>query len=349
MILFQKIHALFHILRAGVFGKAPARQEELNMNNDGSWKVFFANPSRYADAINGFGCKGQQVVSADDLQDVDTEAWGIRVPKFVHHLSRDKAWHKSKHRDMVQKTAFGVNFAIIGLENQDTIDYSLPLRNMEYDVAEYEKQAAKIRRKVRENPKGLKAGEYLYGFLQDSKLSPVLTFILYSGIEKWNGPTCLHDMLDFTDIPESIRELIPNYKIVVIPIRELEDTSIFKTDLRYVLEFMKCAEDKHKLKNLIENNAYFESMEEDAYDVVANYADITERVAMKEYSMEGGKVNMCKGLRDWLADEVAEGKAEGKAEGIVKTARKYHAKDEEIIEQLMEELGVDEETAKQYL
>lgn len=112
-----------------------------------------------------------------------------------------------------------------------------------------------------------------------------------------------------------------------------------------MLEFMKCAEDKAKLKQLIENNTYFESMEEDAYDVVANYANITESVAMKEYSMEGGKVNMCKGLRDWLADEVAE----GKAEGIVKTARRYHAKDSEIIEQLMEELNMDEETAKRYL
>lgn len=152
------------------------------MNSDGSWKVFFSDPSRYADAINGFGCKGQQIVSADDLQEVDTEAWGLKVPRFVHHFSRDKAWHKSKYRDMIRKTAFGLNFMIIGLESQDTIDYSLPLRNMEYDVAEYEKQAARIRKKVRKNPKGLEVGEYLYGFLKDSKLSPVLTFILYSGV-----------------------------------------------------------------------------------------------------------------------------------------------------------------------
>lgn len=212
---------------------------------------------------------------------------------------------------------------------------------MEYDVAEYEKQAAKIRKKVRKNAEGLTAGEYLYGFLKDSKLFPVLTFILYSGVDEWTGPTCLHDMLDFTDIPETLRELIPNYKIIVISIREWEDTSIFKTDLRYVLDFMKCAEDKEKLKELIENNAYFESMEEDAYDVVANYANITESVTMKEYLMEGGKVNMCKGLRDWLTEE--------KAEGIVKTARKYHATDEEIMKQLMEELGIDYEVAKQYL
>lgn len=318
------------------------------MNSDGSWKGYFDDPSRYADAINGFGCKGQQVVAADDLQEVDTQVWGIKIPRFVHHFSKDKAWHKTKYRDMARKAAFGVNFAIIGLENQETIDYSLPLRNMEYDVAEYEKQAAKIRKSVRKNPEGLTAGEYLYGFLKDSKLFPALTFILYSGVEKWSGPTCLHDMLDFTDIPETLRELIPNYKIIVIPIREWEDTSIFKTDLRYVLDFMKCAEDKEKLKELIENNAYFESMEEDAYDVVANYANITESVAMKEYSMEGGKVNMCKGLRDWLEDEVTQGKAEqlktivrkklNKGDSVEKIADDL-VEDISTIQQIVNELG----------
>lgn len=41
-----------------------------------------------------------------------------------------------------------MNFAIIGIENQEMFDYSIPLRNMSYDVGGYEKQAAKIRRAV---------------------------------------------------------------------------------------------------------------------------------------------------------------------------------------------------------
>lgn len=35
---------------------------------------------------------------------------------------------------------------------------------MIYDVAEYEKQARQIRKKIRKNSQGLKSGEYLYGF-----------------------------------------------------------------------------------------------------------------------------------------------------------------------------------------
>ncbi|MBQ8802743.1 MAG: hypothetical protein IJZ53_03780 [Tyzzerella sp.] len=68
---------------------------------------------------------------------------------------------------------------IVGIEAQETIDYLIPLRNMEYDVGEYRKQAAKIRQEVKKNPKGLEAGEYMYGFRKDSKLYPVTTFILY--------------------------------------------------------------------------------------------------------------------------------------------------------------------------
>ena len=51
-----------------------------------------------------------------------------------------------------------------------------------------------------------------------------MTFVLYSGVEKWEGPTCLHDMLDFTEIPVLIQKMIPDYKINVISIREIQDT-----------------------------------------------------------------------------------------------------------------------------
>ncbi len=57
-------------------------------------------------------------------------------------------------------------------------------------------------------------------------------------------------------------------------------------------------------------------------------------------------------FQELLKDEHAEGKEEGRMEVIkilVKNARKYHASDEEIIEQLMTELSVDKAKAKEYL
>lgn len=48
------------------------------------------------------------------------------------------------------KAVMGVNFAIIGIENQDEIDYELPVRIMEYDVTRYRQQIAAINKAVRE-------------------------------------------------------------------------------------------------------------------------------------------------------------------------------------------------------
>ena len=223
---------------------------EKDKDKDMGWKVYFSDNERYADIINGIGCGGQQLVKETDLSEDDSQAG-------------------KKARDLFRRTALGMNFAIIGIENQETIDYSLPLRNMTYDVWKYERQAAVIRKEVRKNPAELSAGEYMYGFCKESKLHPVITFVLYSGKEAWDGSTSLHEMLDFTDIPESLREMTPDYKINVIEIRKLEHTEVFKTDVRQVFDFIRYSEDKVALQKLVESDAYYHSMEEDAYDVVA--------------------------------------------------------------------------------
>ena len=264
------------------------------MKKDGSWKDFFEDPARFADAINGFGCNGEQVVREEDIQEVDTQIRRLKIPRFVNSMAARRVVESSKSRDMLRKVALGVNYLIIGMEPQEEIDYSLPLRNMLYDVAEYEKQAAKIRKQVRKEYQGLTPGEYLYGFKSDSKLLPVVTFVLYSGEKEWLGPTCLHDMLEFADIPANLRSLIPNYKINIISIRDIEDTSVFKTDLRYVLEFLRNAKDKDKLKELVEHEPYYKSMDEDAYDVVVNYANVKKLIEVKdEYKDVEGRMNMC--------------------------------------------------------
>ena len=138
--------------------------EGMHMKKDVGWKSFFEDNHRYADVINGVGCNGKQFVKDTDLQEVETVV-------------------KGKARDLLRRTAFGVNFALIGIESQETIDYSFPLRNLHYEVNQYEKQASKIKKEVQNNPSGLTSGEYLYGFKKDSKLYPVITFMIYSGKE----------------------------------------------------------------------------------------------------------------------------------------------------------------------
>ena len=286
------------------------------MERDIGWKRFFSDDERYADVINGLGCNGRQVVNEGDLQELDTQTGFWDSPQFIRKLSGRTNHRRIRNRDIVRKVAIGMNFAIIGIENQDTIDYAIPLRNMSYDAGEYEKQAAKIRKFVRRNPAGLSPGEYLYGFKRDSRLCPTVTFVLYSGVEAWDGPKSLHEMLDFMDIPEELREMVSDYKINLIEIRKLEDTSIFQTDVRQVFDFIRCSENKESLKQLVESDAYYKSMEEDAFDVVVQYTRATELVDIKDYHGKDGKVDMCTAIKELIA----EGRKEGvKAGGDAKT------------------------------
>ena len=233
--------------------------------------------------------------------------------------------------------ADGVNFAIIGVENQEKKDYEMPLRTMQYDVNRYQKQAKIIKKEVRSNPTGLTSGEFLYGFKKDSKLNPIITFILYAGEEKWDGPTSLHDMIDFAELPESLKEMVSDYKVNIINIREFENTDVFKTDVRQVFDFIRYSDDMNKLLELVENDRYYKEMDEEAFDVVIKYTHSKELVKAQENTVEGGKNDVCKAIQDLMADSKAKGREEGKRSLVINMLR-----DHEMIEKICRYAECDE-------
>ncbi len=265
------------------------------MGADVEWKDFFHDNVRYADMINGVGCGGIQLVKGTDLQEIDPT-------------------EKKKSRDLLRRVGMGINFAIVGIENQEKVDYRFPLRMMHYDVTRYYKQASDIWKEIRKKGIKLTAEEYLSRFKRDSRMHPQVTFILYAGEEWWDGPVCLHDMLDFKDIPESLQKMVSNYKINIVDIRRFENTSVFKTDVKQVFDFIRCSVDKNKLVELVEGDTYYQHMEDDAYEVVSKYTNSTKLIRKEEYMEEGGTHNMCKAIRDLIDDSKAEGRAEGRAE-----------------------------------
>jgi len=109
--------------------------------------------------------------------------------------------------------------------------------------------------------------------------------------------------------------MVSDYKINLIEIRKLEDTSVFKTDVRQVFDFIRFSSDKSALKNLIETDDYYKNMEEDAFDVAVQYTNATELIEAKEYYEKEGVVNMCQALTELIAD--------GRNEGIELTKKVY--------------------------
>ena len=269
------------------------------MGKDVEWKSYFEDNHRYADIINGIGCDGIQLVKDTDLKEVDSASG-------------------KKARDLLRRTAFGANFALIGIENQETSDYQFPLRNMCYDAYQYQREVKKLQKESKVQAEKRNSGEFLYGFSRDSKLHPIITFVLYAGKEPWDGPMCMHDMLDFSEMPEKLKELTPNYRVNIVDIRRMENTEVFQTDVRYVFDFIRCSDDKKQLLKLVENNEYYHQMDEDAFDVVTKYTNSKELVQIKEYQTEGGKTNVCKAIRDLMDDSRIEGIEQGMEQGIIK-------------------------------
>ena len=270
-------------------------------------KRYLSDDERYADLINGVSFSGRQVVRAEDLSDRDTQTGYHKNNRAV------KGKKGTKYRDLFRKAAFGANFAVIGVENQKQVHYLMPVRCMEYDVKEYQRQEVEQKKTLERLQKQTKA-EFLSDFPKEGKLNPCITIVLYYG-DDWDGSTDLHGLLDFTNIPEELRGMVNNYKLNLVDIKKLEQTDMFHTDLKQVLDVIRCAEDEDKLEELIKTDPAYKTVAEDAYDVMAAFVKSKTLVQLKE-TEEGETIDMCKALQDWAAKERREGREEGKQEGL---------------------------------
>lgn len=269
---------------------------------------------RYADLLNRLLFEGRQRVQGSDLQEVDSQS-------FLKRSSRKKSerYHQLR-RDLIKKSAFGVNFALIGIENQERVHYLMPLRTLEYDAAEYGKQAARIRKKVKQLKEN-DASEFLSGFRKTDKLYPCVTIVLYYG-EDWDGAKSLHDLIDFTDIPDELRKYVNDYPLHIFNVTKLENVDVFRTDLKQLFNFLKYAKDKTKLKELINSDPAYQELDEEVYDMLAACTHAARLVSVKKAYRKDGKVDMCQALDEMLADEREEGREEGRAEALLVIIRK---------------------------
>ena len=312
------------------------------MAKDLTTKRCLSDNERYADLINGAVFRGRQLLKAQDLTDRDSHAV-LRRRKTAGKKKGDKPLY----RDLIKKAAFGVNFAVISLEDQDKVHYLMPLRNMAYEAAEYDRQAEVIRKQVQKLP-DITEEEFLSGFLKDSRLWPCVTFVLYFG-EHWDGSRDLHGILDMKDIPEELQSYVNNYPIHVIEVRKLQDTDVFRTDLKQIFDFIRFSKERDKLLALVQSDPAYQELDEAAYDMVSEYVNEEGLIEMKKYQGKGGKVNMCKALEDMRAESREEGREEGLAWGIgafIEAYQEFQVSKEKTIVKLCEKFDLSRERAE---
>ncbi len=282
-------------------------------------KSYFHDAGRFADLINGLLCAGEQVVAASDLTELDSRTGQFDVRAYDgsgNDGGKKGGVLKDRRRDLVRRAAFGVNFMVVGLENQEETDYLMPLRCMSYDTAEYERQAAQTGKEVRNGSgNGVTKAEFLSGFMKSSRLSPCVTVVLYYG-EGWDGATSLHEILDFRGIPPKLQSKVNDYKIYLCEVRKFGNTEVFQTDVKQVFDCLRYADEPDKLYELMKSDPSYREMEADTYDVIAEYTGTTELMKVKTYSGKEGKVDMCRAITELIERGRREGIEQGIERGI---------------------------------
>ena len=77
--------------------------------------------------------------------------------------------------DVVKKTAYGVDFVIWGLENQEKVHYAMPLRHMIGDAFSYMKEYNEIAARNKKDKNFVSSDEFLSNLRKTDRLHPVIS------------------------------------------------------------------------------------------------------------------------------------------------------------------------------
>ena len=293
---------------------------------------------RFADQINGALFSGRQIVRPEEL-----------LPDESQAVSTGGDTGTESMKTVVDKVRIwkGKKLHILAVENQNYVDYQMVLRNMLSESIGYRKQW-KRKRRSHEGKHDLKnRDEYLSGMKREEKFTPIITLVVYFGTGgSWDGARCLHDLLEIED---ELKEYVTNYRLNLYDCHEHDTFGEYRTGLRQVFETVRYAEDKKKLKEVMEENreiySRIDSETRIMLEVVANIK-IPEKCKVMEEGKEG--YDMCKAFEDMRQEGYEEGIEMG-IRILIQAYQELGMPQNVIMEKCAEKFGITEENARGYV
>lgn len=253
-------------------------------------KDFWRDNQRFADLFNTVLFNGKEVLKAEDLQEQDTDTSGIiEFKEYKETIARA--------RDVVKKSAFGVDFVIYGIENQKKIHYAMPLRNMIYDALGYLKEYQQL---SRENVGVSRTKEeFLSGLTKEDRLHPIITIVLYYSERPWDGPFSLSDMME---LPEELGSIFSDYKMNLLQIRDSGKFHFKNQEVETVFSISReiFSGEFEKIKEQYRGI----NIKSELATVIGAITDSVELIEQAESSKE--VINMCKALERLQEDAAME-------------------------------------------
>ena len=337
-----------------------------NVKPDTVLKTFWKNNQRFADLFNTVLFDGNTILKPNDLKEADTDVSSII--KFNNHADTVQ-----RILDVVRKTAYGVDFIIWSLENQEKIHYAMPLRHMIADSLIYLKEYNEITAKNRNEKNFDTSDEFLSGLQKSDRLHPVISLCIYYGKEDWDGPFNLVDMLI---MPEYLKPLVSDYKMNLIQVRKSEDFRFENQDINNLFELIRSIYNKdydtfqrmYKNKELSTELGLTLGSVVNSQSIIKQVLAITEKGSdpnmtdpfdemLEEMKRKEGEKARLKGRLEGRREGRLEGKREGKLEGrlegkiegTINICKKFHVNQEETLRNLIEEFALSDDKAREYM
>ena len=256
-------------------------------------KNFEAYNDVFSDIVNGTLFDGREVIKPEALVDAMAKSQYKADDNVIHEQERDVAKY------WTDKNCY-IRLALLGVENQLSIDMDMPLRVIGYDGSSYRDEMNHDEIVIDEvTGKKHKIRHERY---------PVVTIVLYFGKTPWKKPLRLYDVLKISD---ELKPFVSDYKINLIDVPRLtgEQVEKFTSDFQIIADyFVQLNESKEyipKDKTIRHTDSFLKLMSVLTQD--DKYVEMS-----KEISHDKEGVNMCEVL-----DKVeARGKAIGEARGI---------------------------------
>lgn len=286
---------------------------------------YFLKDTRvFADMVNLAVYSGKKVVLADDLEDNES----------VQYLPDHHGQLKERRNDVCKRCRSGTSYRLFCLENENKINYIMPVRVMEYEAGQYREQIRKTGNlHTKKDYKNW--NELSSGFTKTDRLYPIITLVLYWQREPWDGPKNLAEMLDLTaEEKTQLTPFLQDYKLNLVNMYELNGADTCESQLKYVLKILQLDKSKQLLYQELAENPEYQRLSPETGKVIGILLGDNKIHELAEIQQQKGEVfNMCQALDDLRAEGRNEGIAIGRTEGkrtIILNMLRHHMSDADI-------------------
>ena len=192
------------------------------MSVDLCTKYFLNESNMYANVFNACVFDGDELINNEHLAERNGEEIVIRGDDYEHrYLDLLNIW----------KTDGEVEYLVLGVESQTSVDKGMPIRVANYDIIELIKQYEQGR----------------------DKIIPVITVVIYFSPDKWTGPRSLKEIYHIKD--ERILRKTMNYELNLIEPYALTEEELcrFNDDLQAIFRCIKYSKDKKLLEEYLQS------------------------------------------------------------------------------------------------